>query len=173
MKLSYNASIKDISAYAKLIYQKSPTVKEHLKKTYYFSVPTLLLFGAFIRYVETTNELIYVWGLLGICWLIYLPFYHKKKYFKKVIETFETDKHQNLFGTHELTIDDNTIIDTIESGQNKTEISKIEHVESVDGYTFVFINSAMAYLIPRKNIIDGNYHDFIYELTELIKKDAK
>ncbi len=166
MKISYTTSIKDISAYAKLIYQKSPTVKEHLKKTYYFSVPTLLLFGALIRYVETTNELIYVWGLLGICWLIYLPFYHKKKYIKKVIESFEDEKHQNLFGTHELTIANNLIIDKIELGQNSTEISKIEHVETIDSYTFVFIDSAMAYLIPRNRIIDGNYHDFIYEIKE-------
>ena len=166
MKISYKATIQDISAYAKLIYQKSPTVKEHLKKTYYFSVPTLLMFGALIKYVETTNELLYAWCVLGICWLIYLPFYHKKKYFKKVIETFANEKHDNLFGTHELIIEGNLIIDTIENGQNKTELSKVEHTETVENYTFIFIDSAMAYLIPEKNIIDGDYQGFINYLKE-------
>ena len=166
MKISYIATIQDISAYAKLIYQKSPTVKEHLKKTFYFSVPTLLMFGALIRYVETTNELLYAWGVLGVCWLIYLPFYHKKKYLKKVIETFTNEKHDNLFGTHELIIEGNYIIDTIENGQNKTELSKIEHIETVENYTFIFIDSAMAYLIPEKSIIDGNYLGFINYLKE-------
>jgi len=164
MKISYNASLSDINTYGKLIYDKSPTVKEHLKKTYYFSVPMLLVLGAIIKYFETNNELLYAWIVLGIGWLVYLPFYHKKKYIKKVEESFESERYKNLFGEHELIIEDSFLIDKIESGQNKTEMSKIEHIETIDSYTFVFIDSAMAYLIPRNNILDGNYHDFIYEI---------
>lgn len=170
MQISYNCSIKDISAYGKLIYEKSPTVKEHLRKTYYFSVPMLIVFGALIKYFESTSELFYPWIALGIAWVVYLPFYHKKKYLQKVIESFEIEKHQNLFGQHELTIENNILTDKIEADQNKTEISKIEHIETIKDYAFIFIDSAMAYLIPRNNIIDGNYHDFLYEIKSKLKK---
>ncbi len=166
MKISYDCSIKDISAYGKLIYEKSPTVKEHLKKTYYFSVPMLFVIGALIKYFEPNNELLYAWIVLGIGWLIYLPFYHKKKYMLKVIESFEDDKFKNLFGQHELIIENNILTDRIESGENKTDISKIEHIEMIADYAFIFIDSAMAYIIPKKNISAGNYHDFLYLLKE-------
>lgn len=170
MKISYECSIKDISAYGKLIYDKSPTVKQHLKKTYYFSIPMLIIFGVAINYFESDSKLFYAWIVLGIAWLIYLPFYHKKKYLKKAIQSFEDEKYANLFGLHELTIEENYLIDRIESGQNKTEISKIEHIEVINEYAFIFIDSAMAYLIPRDKINDGNYHDFIYEIRSNLKK---
>ncbi len=170
MKISYECSIKDISAYGKLIYEKSPTVKEHFKKTYYFSVPMLIVFGAAINYFESDSKLFYAWIVLGIAWLIYLPFFHKKKYLKKVIQSFEDERYANLFGTHELTIEENSLIDKIEAGQNKTDISKIEHIEVIKEYAFIFVDSAMAYLIPRNKIINGNYHDFIYEIKNKLKK---
>ncbi len=174
MKISYNSSIQDITAYGKLIYEKSPTVKEHLKKTYYFSVPMLIIFAAVIKYFGTTEELLMAWIALGVGWLIYLPSFHKKKYLNKVTESFEDEKYQNLFGTHELTVEENILIDTIESGQNSTDISQIEHIEITDDHTFIFIDSAMAYLIPENNISDGDYQNFINILKEKnnsLKKD--
>ena len=169
MKIIYENQDSDILAYGKLIYDKSPTVKVHLKKTYYFSVPMLFVLGAVISYFESNSELLYAWIALSIGWLIYLPFYHKKKYLKKVIESFEDDKYQNLFGQHELTIENNILTDKIETGQNKTEISKIEHIEIVKDYTFIFIDSATAYLIPENNILSGDYHEFINEVKNTRK----
>lgn len=174
MKISYNSSIQDISAYGKLVYEKSPTVKAHLKKTYYFSVPMLIIFAAIIKYFGTTDELLMAWAALGVGWLIYLPSFHKKKYLKKFIASFEDEKYQNLFGKHELTIEENILTDTIELRQNNTEISKIEHVEVTDDYAFIFIDSAMAYLIPENDIISGDLNNFIKTLKDTInslKKD--
>lgn len=166
VSISYNATIEDITAYGKLVYAKSPTVKEHLKKTYYFSVPMLIIIGAVLKYYESNQDLIYFWAVVGIGWLVYLPFYHKKKYLKKFIASFEDEKYQNLFGEHELTIEDDSIADKIEKGVNHTKISKIEHIEIIDNYAFVFIDSAMAYLIPENKIIEGNYNNFVDSLNK-------
>ena len=172
MKIQYNSSIVDITAYAKLIYEKSPTVKQHLKKTYYFSIPMLIVIGAVLKYYESNEDLVVFWALVGIGWLIYLPFFHKKKYIKKVIESFKDTRYEHLFCQHELTIENNIIVDQIENGINKTEISKIEHIETIDNYTFIFIDSAMAYLIPEQEITQGDYNQFIAELRRQLGKQA-
>lgn len=170
--ITYENDQTDITAYGRLIYDKSPTVKHHRAKALRFAVLLIVIFGVIIYFVDSNRSTLYIWIVLSIAWLIYIPIQHKKRYLKNMLSEFDDEKHRRLFGKHTLTIDDFGLTDEIEYGINKTNWDRIEHIESVETHSFVFVDSAMAYAIPKERIIDGEYESFIQEMRTNITSNT-
>ena len=166
MKITYENSPDDIAAYGKLIYAKSPTVKQHRKKAYQYAVILIAIFGLALFILDSDQSTRYGWAVISVLWLIYIPFQHKRRYIKNMVTTYQDDTHKNLFGRHELTLENEGITDQIENGINKTGWDKNEHVEKIENYTFIFIDSALAYIIPENNVSEGSYRDVVNLLKE-------
>lgn len=173
MKIKYENKNSDIEAYGQLLYAKSPTVKQHRKKAWLTAVVLIVIFGI-VLYVfnEDTNIQIF-WLVLSVAWLIYIPFQHKKKYLKNMIETYQDENHKNFFGFHELTVSDSGLTDEIGIVVNHTGWDKIEHIEETDSHAFIFINSAMAHAISKENILDGDFEKFLSTLKSKLKESKK
>ena len=164
MKIEYENNLADIEAYGRLIYTKSPTVKQHRKKAWLTAVVLIVIFGAVLYFFENSSEILYIWLFLSVVWLIYIPFQHKRRYLKNMIKTYEDEEHKYFFGKHSLTIDDNSVTDEIGIVINHTEWENIEHIESTEMYTFIFVQSSMAHAICRDMVTSGDYESFVNNL---------
>lgn len=173
MKIEYENKISDIDAYGRLIYDKSPTVKQHRKKAYNTAVVLIIIFGLVLYFLNESNNILFIWLALSIAWLVYIPFQYKKRYLKNMVKTFEDEQHKNFFGGHSLTTDDTGITDEIESVINHTPWENIEHLELTDTHTFIFVKSVMVYAIPKHSIIDGDYETFIDTLKTKFEEFKK
>jgi hypothetical protein len=173
MKIKYKNEISDIEAYGKLLYAKSPTVKQHLKKAWLTAVVLILIFGLVLYVFNEELNILLFWSLLSIGWLIYIPFQHKKRYIKNMVKTYKEEEHRKFFELHSLTIDDSGLTDQIEAGINHTEWNKIEHIETTESYTFIFIGSAMSHAICKDRILEGDCDSFLNLLKSKLDENKK
>ena len=160
MTITYENSPKDITAYGTLLYTKSPTVKQHRAKAFKFAVLLSVIIGLVIYFTSDDISILYFWTALSVGWWIYIPIQHRRKYIKNMISTYADDTHKNLFGKHELTIDESGLTDEIDNGINKTDWENIEHIEISDNIIYIFIQSSLAYLIIKDNISTGSFEQF-------------
>ncbi len=78
-------------------------------------------------------------------------------------------KNKGFLCEHKLEITPECLIESTSSGEQKTKWDAVERIASIKDYTFVYIGSVMAHIIPEKAIIEGNYSKFVDEL----KNNAK
>lgn len=163
LNLKYKNTTDDIEAYGHLIYSKSPTVKQHRKRSINAALVLSLIVCIVIYFIDTLTTL-YIWLVIATVWIAALPLLHRRKYIKKMVKTYQEEGHEKFFGTHTLTIKDDGLTDEIENGYNHTTWDKIEHIEAAGDFTFIFSGSAMAYSLPRHSVIEGDYDQFLDSL---------
>ena len=165
MNINYQNTEADIYSYGQLIYKKSPTVKKHRLKSMNFAAILSVIFAALIYYIDTLDTVL-IWAAMSVVWLRYVPIQHKRRYLKNMIKTYQEDEHKQFFGNHSITIDENGITDKIENGINQTSWDKIEHIEEIDSHLFVFVESSLAFCIPKEQLSKSECEDFIKKLKE-------
>jgi hypothetical protein len=165
MIISYQNTEADIYSYGQLIYKKSPTVKHHRRKSMNFAALISVIFAVIIYYIDSINTVL-IWAAMSVVWLIYVPIQHRRRYLKNMIKTYQQEEHKRFFGNHSITIDENGIADEIENGINQTPWEKIEHIEEVDSHLFIFIESSLAYCIPKEKLTERECEEFINKLKE-------
>lgn len=165
MNIKYTNTEADIYSYGQLIYKKSPTVKQHRRKSMNFAAILSVIFALIIYYVDSLNT-VFIWVIMSIVWLIYVPIQHKRRYLKNMIKTYQQEEHKQFFGNHLLTVNESGLIDQIDDGVNQTSWDKLEHVEETESHLFIFVKSSLAYCIPRDQLSGSQYEDFIYKLKE-------
>jgi hypothetical protein len=168
MKIVYKNTKDDIITYGKLLYKKSPTVQQHRKKASNFAAFLALIFAIGIWYLYS-HQMMLLWLATSIVWVTYIPLRHKRRYLKNMVETFEKDENRTFFGEHQLTIDESGLTDEIENGVSQVGWNKIEHIEETESHLYIFIDSAMAFVVPQQNISEGNYLEFIKTLKRYHK----
>ena len=94
MNISYNNSPDDISAYARLLYDKSPTVSKHRGKATYTAVLIIVILSIIIYFIDSIRTL-YIWLFISVGWIAYIPFQHKKRYIKNMGKQYEEDEYKN------------------------------------------------------------------------------
>lgn len=172
MKIKYENQPSDITAYGELIYEKSPTVKQHRRRAMNFSAVMAVIFALVIYYLDTMQT-VYIWLILSMGWLIFVPTQHKRRYLKNMVKTYEGDKYKNIMTSHELTADESGLTDQIENGINHTTWSNIEHIEETEKHLFIFVDSTLAYAVPKDKIQPDEYRQFTEVLKEQRKKTKK
>lgn len=158
--LKYKNTTDDIEAYGALLYSKSPTVKQHRKRSVNAALVLILIICVVVYFIDTLTTL-YIWLVISTVWMIVLTPLHRRKYIKKMVKTYQEEDHANFFGVHKLTIKEDGLTDEIENGFNHNSWDKIEHIETINDYTFIFSGSAMAYSLPQNNILEGDYNQFL------------
>lgn len=169
MTLKYKNTTDDIEAYGHLLYSKSPTVNQHRKRSFNAALVLILIVCVVIYFIDTLTTL-YIWLVIATVWIAVLPLFHRRKYVKKMVKTYQEEGHEHFFGVHSLTITDDGLTDQIENGLNHTTWDKIEHIETIRDYTFIFSGSAMAYSLPHNYIIEGDYNQFLETLKSKKKR---
>lgn len=165
MKLNYINRPDDIRAYAQLIYDMSPTAKRHRLKSVNFALVLVVIVGTAI-WVFDEPRTVFFWLIISIVWLIYIPVSHRRRYIKNMLKEYEKEGYKNFYGEHELTFDEYGITDQVKAGVNKTPWEKIEHVEQTDTHAFIFVESTLAYAIPKGTVDVKQFIDVVRYIQE-------
>lgn len=64
-------------------------------------------------------------------------------------------------GTHSLEISEEGIIEKNEAGEHFSRWNQIENIHSTDNYTFIVTKLQIGYIVPRDQIIEGDYNAFL------------
>lgn len=172
MKITYTNTTDDIDIYARLLYAKSPTVKQHRQRSTNFAISLIVIIAVIIYFIESPYVVFY-WLVISLVWILYIPIQHRRKYVKNMIKQYRDEDHRHFFTTHNLELTDDGLKDSIDFGISFSSWDKIEHIEILDSHAFVFIEHAMAYAIPKERVSGDNYDNFISQIKERIKNENR
>ncbi len=82
-----------------------------------------------------------------------------------VRKLYAEGKNQATLGRKEIELEDDAL--TIRSTVSETTVllRAIERIASIDQYTFIYLGSIEAIVVPRNKVIDGDYDAFVAELN--------
>lgn len=106
-------------------------------------------------------------GILASIPMYFLyPLYFKRCYLKNINRIYTSQEHKGVFGTHEMTLMDDSLIEKTEHNESKFSLKSLHKIITNNDKTYIFINPTSAYVIPKYSMINGNYDEFIKALKD-------
>ncbi len=172
MKLRYEISIEDCVAFGHHLVRNSQTMRRAMRsgQMLWAACPIGgVLFVILYNKAPFYKALVLI-ALIGI--IVSVPFYflyplyfrwQHERYIRKINKE---GKNRGVLGEHELSIEEDGIIEKTDVNENKLLWESVEHIASTENHTFIYISPIMAHVIPRLSVISGNYDDFVTELKK-------
>jgi hypothetical protein len=84
---------------------------------------------------------------------------------------YSGDKNRGFLGAHELELTDEGLIHRTAYSEGKMAWGMIERIETTKDYTFIYVGTASALVIPHARITGGSYEAFMRALAERFQPD--
>ncbi len=173
MILRFDSTIEDVVAFNDYHSKHSPKMKRIMAGFRW--VPALL---AFLLIFTSTMKHDYgsaaIAGLIGASIAAILcPPLIRWSLRRRIYKLYSKGIHKKILGEHEAEIVEDGIIARASYSESKYSWGLIEKIESTAEYTFIYVDEAMAYVIPHTRIEEGNYKAFMTELGQHFKPDQK
>jgi len=101
--------------------------------------------------------------ILSICLYILFRNWFLKRTVRRI---YGKRAHPGLIGSHKITVSDQGVVEESEVGEHRVNWNGITRIESSDMYTFIYIGPAMAHVIPKSAIEEGDYDVFVAQARE-------
>lgn len=86
---------------------------------------------------------------------------------------YSEGKNRGVIGEHELEISADGIIERTLYNETKSAWGAVEKIESNPEYTFIYMNSVTAHVIPTRRIIEGDLSEFLTTLGQHYQPDQQ
>ncbi|SFC94906.1 YcxB-like protein [Bacillus sp. OV322] len=149
MKSTYQLDLQDYLNFQMNHAANSPAVKKALL-IQRFLFPIIML--ALPLFIDSSIFGWIVYTIFAAGWLIFYPKYfygHIKKNAKKMLQ--EGDDC-SLYGTHELTITDQEIIEKSKNGETRHNWESIQKIVDTPSYFYIYNSNVSGYIIPKSKI---------------------
>ncbi len=178
MKIRFEITIEDMVAFNRFHHANSPTTRRQ-RWMYTLLLPLLLGLIGVIGAVTTfedgrdpTGYLIF-WTLMGILWLAgsVAWFFFSRWHWARILDQnvrklYAEGTNRALLGWREMELVDGRLFLKTELIHSSMDLRAIEKIIGTDEYTFVYIASLSAYLIPMNLYPEEEYREFVAELRD-------
>jgi hypothetical protein len=115
--------------------------------------PTFLIFGLVLL-------------AASIAWIFFIPWRMKRMQEGVLRKFFAEGSNRSVLGWREMELVENRLVIHTELIHSTIDLRAIEKIVGNDHYTFVYIASMQAYVIPMNLYPEDEYRDFVAELRE-------
>jgi hypothetical protein len=173
MRIRYADTLDDLVAFSDFHAAHSTTVKQNIRLTRWTSaVLVIALTFAALTFVTDDSMALSakVFGALvgGVFMFVVVPHLTRWNLRVQMRKILREGRNKSVVGEHELEILDEGLLERTEYNETKSSWAGIERVVSTPQYTFIYITSVSAHVIPRESVSEGDYDAFIQELTRRI-----
>ena len=170
MEISFRLTLEDKLEF--MVYSLDARIKrtERGFRNRFVQGGMLLIMGVVYLYWNLDGHTSDMFGIFLILLSIYY-FFFKNRYRRAVIwdrseEVFRNGRNfrEEIEGHLRLT-DDEILINSID-GTTSYKLNALEKIDETEDYTFIYMDPFMAWLLPRKSIINGDYRKFVDALKE-------
>ena len=176
MKISYEIKVADCLAFNDHHLKTSPFMQKTIRKGQMWWAAGPLIGGLAIAIFKnlspekTLATLSALSLVLSMPMFFLFPAYFKMKTRKNIESLFKENGSQGVLGLHDIEITDDGLIETSECSENEIQFESIGKIVSTADYTFAYIDENTAHIIPKKNIVNGDYAQFVDKLNETFKR---
>lgn len=164
MRIRYEITVDDLLAFSLHFHQKSPTIR----RTRLWSVVGLaaMIIGLCFVASEILGNPIVLW--FGVAWAVLFAAIYPQLYRRNVkrysARLYAEGQNKGIVGQHVAELRDNGLFDGTEFLERTVFWKGIERIETIPGYTFVYLSAMSAHVIPEHSIVEGDYDSFVEEL---------
>ncbi len=177
MKIRFESTIEDWVAFNRFHHANSPTTRRQWFQ-FFAMVPILLAlaglagiwitFGAF-REDPVICAILWAWaGAMGvgasIAWFFISRRYWASLLERNVRKLFAEGSNRSLLGWREMELVSGRLILKTELLHASMDLRAIERIASTDEYTYVYVASTSAYIIPMNLYPEDEYRQFVEDL---------
>ena len=161
MRLRYTVSMDDVLALNHFFYLHSSTIRRS-RAMLVIGLPCVLM--AFEVYQGIRGG---SWGphavMLVLCVLL-IPFlngYFARGMKRTAQRIYRERPTRGLIGEHELAVDEQGVRERTETGEQMTLWAGVDRIETTPEHAFIFVGPAMAHVVPRATVVEGEFDSFI------------
>jgi hypothetical protein len=175
MRLRYENTMEDLLAFQAYHIAHSPTMKRMQVGNRWGGA--LVIFGLtlWIAKLDTGNMFAGLIGAgvgAGVYALIY-PLLVRRSIRRRTLKLYAEGQNKGFLGEHELEVADDGLIGRSPYSESKIAWGTVERIETTPEYTFLYVGSVSAYIIPHNRIIEGDYRAFLTELGQRFHPDQR
>jgi hypothetical protein len=172
MEIEYYFGEHDWVAFMVYHTSHSPSVKRRLGAQRYGFGLMLLVFG--ILLVLQSSSFSWVvsgfWAVAcfgsAVLWLALWPVYWRGSIHANSLKMLNEGDNRAVIGKHKLRVEDDGLIELTDYLECKTRWAAFEKIISTDDYTFIYISSVQAVVIPKASITSGDHDVFVSAVRE-------
>lgn len=168
-RIRFQITTADVNAFYKHYLQHSGYVRRRLR-TYQL---TLIIIGAVLLLIflyarsGDSGDLIQIPILLGVFLLFYaiafFPWRFRRMYLRNLQRFYERELGASLTGANEMRFEGDTLVAGSPSGESRIPVEKLEKIVHTPTHTFLYLNEATAFIVPRERVSEGDYEAFVKE----------
>jgi hypothetical protein len=164
--IEYTNTLADIVAFARHHYDRSEGIQRSIRLQRYGGVTALAGYFIGLSFLSDSWFYIMVGAVTSGAWWIWIPNVLGSTYEKQVLRTYGSGRNRTTFGKHQLALTPHHIEEKNEFGESRILWPAIERVDSDAQHTFIYLGSTHAYIVPRNQVLSGDYDAFVHALRE-------
>lgn len=175
MAIRFSNTIDDFLAMSEFHYKASPAVKRQLSNYQWtvglgiFVLP-LLISVVFRSHGNGLFDLL-VAAIVAAVFAYIAPISWRRSVRRQTLRMYNEGSNKAAFSEREMEVTPDGIVSRSAYGESLTAWGAVERIESTSDYTFIYISSVMAYVIPNKRIPEHDLREFLFDLKTQYKPD--
>jgi hypothetical protein len=169
MKIRFDVSLDDILAYNRYHVRHSPSIRRSTLLIRWGGAILFLLICLLPAYdFEPGYWLMSLFlGLVGgITFLLLYPVLVRVVAESQQRKLYTEGSTRGEIGMHECELGEDGVIVRSETGELKTRWEGLDRIVTTDDYTFIYLSSVTAHVIPRRGVVEGDYGSFVRALMD-------
>lgn len=161
MEMRYRNTLEDLIAFSKYHHSHSDIFRKRKRRATVYS-PIILLILMILLFALEPNAGNAVGGFVFVAFCTF--FFHRAYttgLYKTIRRTYEAEDMTGFICEHTLEVNDEVIIEKTDVNERRDRWLGVQKIETDNNYAFIYIGALQAHIIPRKNIIEGNFDEFI------------
>jgi len=173
IKLRYTVSMDDVLALNHFICLHSSTIRRS-RIMLVFGLPVFLMVFEVYRGIRGGSWVLHV-IMLVLCVLLipFLNWYFARGMKRTAQRIYREYPTKGLIGEHELSIDEAGVTERSEIGEQVTRWAGVDRIDTTPEHAFIFVGPAMAHVVPRATVVEGEFDSFITAAKAHVQATAR
>ena len=164
MTIKYTNTIEDLVELQNHLLITSKTLKNQMRLRRFF-IPSLILIMLTFISIKESNIGPFALGIAIFSILVsWFPSSMRKSLKKTIVKTYGEGENNNVLCEHTLEIIDDELRESNPTGQEAIKLSAINGIYTTEHYTFIYVTSLSAHVIPVSKVLEGDYQLFVQTL---------
>lgn len=177
MRIRFECTMEDVLAFSDFHYQHSPMVNRFIFWYRLIGALTIVLLpSVLIQVLVPDVPLLFRLAVSLLCAIGFAfraSAIIKRRMRKQTLKLYNEGKNSSFLGKHALELTDTGLITRSEYTETKLAWGAIERIEASPDYTFLYISSVQAYVIPHNRIYEGDFRALMSELGRRFQPGQK
>jgi hypothetical protein len=164
MKIRYDVTVDDLLVLGRHHFRNSPTARRSISLMRWGGAVMIFLIVLIPRHAIASGNWVstlLAGSLFSVAFLSLSPFLVRVLTERQQRKLYSEGSTRGVIGMHECELRKDAVVVWNEIDELQTSWVGLDRIVTTDDYTFIFLSSVTAHVIPRQNVVEGDYGAFV------------